>query len=221
MRTAKADLPTIVIFHGNAGHLGHRGFKARVFLDRGYGVLLAAYRGYGGNPGRPGEQGLYADGAAALDYLRDTAGLPPGKIVLYGESLGTGVAVELAARGDLDFAAVILEAPYTSMADLGAHHYPYLPARLLMRDRFDSASKFGRVTAPVLMFCGSRDRVVPPDFGARLYAVAPQGKRLELLEDAGHNDLWEHGAARLVLDFLARLIGDSKQLSHQNINKNN
>ncbi len=202
---AKGALPTIVLFHGNAGHLGHRGFKARVFLDHGYGVLLAAYRGYGGNPGRPNEHGLYADGAAALAYLRDVAHVPLERIVLYGESLGTGVAVELAAGQK--FAAVILEAPFTSMTDLGAHHYPYLPVRWLMWDRFDSAGKIERVTGPVLMFRGGRDQVVPSKFGARLHAVAPEGKTLELLEDAGHNDLWENGAAHLVLSFLNNQMG--------------
>lgn len=122
-----AAKPTIMLFHGNAGSLGGRAFKARVFLDQGYGVMLVEYRGYSGNPGSPTEQGLYADGRAALAYLY-AQGHGLKNIVLYGESLGTGVVTALAAeiaRDGQGVAAVLLEAPYTSTVDAGAAHYPF------------------------------------------------------------------------------------------------
>lgn len=193
--------PVLVYFHGNAGHIGDRGYKVRPYLDAGLGVLLVGYRGYGGNPGRPTERGLFADGRAALAFLANS-GIEAGRTVLYGESLGSGIAVMLAA--ELPVGALVLEAPFTSAADVGARAYPFLPIRLLIRDRFDSLSRISAIAAPLLIVHGERDMTVPPALGRRLLAAAPEPKEGRFFAAAGHNDLHENGAASAVLDFLLR-----------------
>ncbi|MCZ6764468.1 MAG: alpha/beta hydrolase [Alphaproteobacteria bacterium] len=200
---ARDSAPTLVYLHGNAGNIGHRGGKVRPYLDAGFGVLLVSWRGYGGNPGRPTEQGLYEDARAAVAYL-SAAGVATTQIVLYGESLGSGPAVHIAAEGD--FGAVVLEAPFTSAGDLAQRHYWYLPARALLRDRYDSQSKIARIGAPLLILHGERDQVVPARFGRTLLAAARRPKDGAFFAAAGHNDLYEHGAAQSVIDFLGRVF---------------
>lgn len=207
-RPAAPGRPTIVYFHGNAGHRGDRVGKTRPYLDAGYGVLLAGYRGYGGNPGQPTEDGLYADGRAALALL-EGEGIAPARWVLYGESLGTGVAVQLGAEragAGTPVGALVLEAPFTSMASAAQYHYPYVPAYWLVRDRFDSLAKIADVGAPLLIFHGGRDRTVPERLGRRLFAAAPEPKEALWIPEADHNDLYDFGAARAVLDFLGRRV---------------
>ncbi len=200
---AEGEKPTVVIFHGNAGHFGDRAFKARPWLAGGYGVLLFSYRGYGGNPGSPSEQGLYRDGRAALDFLAGE-NVPPERTVLYGESLGSAVAVELAAGAA--FAGVILESPFTSMLDVARVHYAlFVPAKWLVRDKFDSLAKIDRLRSPLLVLHGERDRVVPQAHGQALLAAAPSPKRGRWFAGGGHNDLYELGAAAAVSEFLGAL----------------
>jgi fermentation-respiration switch protein FrsA (DUF1100 family) len=194
--------PTVALFHGNAGHLGLRSFKARQFINAGYGVLLASYRGWGGNPGRPTEAGLYRDARAFLDRLSGL-GVAEQRLVVYGESLGTGVAVQMATERAVR--AVVLEAPYTTIPDVGAKRFPFAPVRTLMRDRFDSLSKIGGIRAPLLIVHGERDRTVPVRLGRRLFAAAVEPKRAVWLPQAGHNDVFDHGAGRAVLEFLGEV----------------
>lgn len=194
-------LPSLVYFHGNAGHIGMRGFKVRAFLNAGLGVLLTTWRGYSGNPGTPSEAGLYADGRAARAFLR-ARGCDDGHQILYGESLGTGVAVHLAAEAAP--AALVLEAPFTSVADVAAERFPFLPVRPLIVDRFDSARKLRAVTAPLLIVHGEGDEVVPVRHGRRLHARAREPKEAAFLPGAGHADLHDFGLAAIALDFLAR-----------------
>lgn len=201
---AREDAPVLVLFHGNAGHLGYRVGKVRDFMEAGWGVLLPAYRGYSGNPGRPTETGLYADGRAALDWLAGR-GVASERLVVYGESLGSGVAVKMASERRVG--ALALEAPFTSLAALAAHHYPIFPARRLVRDRYDSGARIGEVRAPVLVIHGERDTIVPADFGRALLDAANEPKKGVFLPDAGHNDLPLHGIARYVLDFVASHMG--------------
>lgn len=194
---------TIVLFHGNAGTIAHRAHKARTLTEAGYGVLLAGYRGYGGNPGSPSEAGLVADGSVALDWLAGR-GVPDSRIVLYGESLGTGVAAALAADRP-GLAALVLEAPFTRLPALAP---PYLLpglADLLMVDRFDTLSRMGLIQAPLLVVHGERDTLVPPAMGRALLDAASGVKEGRFLPEAGHNDVWERGGAGVVLEFLARL----------------
>ncbi len=128
--------PVVAYFHGNGGNIGYRAERLRRFAREGYGVLLAEYRGYGGNPGAPTETGLFADGEAALDFLAGRA-IGPSQIVLWGESLGSGVAVYLAAMREIG--ALILEAPFTSVAAVAQRRYPFIPAAWLLHDRFELA----------------------------------------------------------------------------------
>lgn len=195
--------PTILLFHGNAGNLAYRADKARVFLDRGYGVLLAAYRGYGGSGGDPSEAGLLADGRAALDFLRQ-AGVAPETIVLYGESLGSGVAVAMA--GEYEVAALLLEAPYSSIADVAASHYGYLPVRWLIKDRFDSLARIGAVRVPLLVVHGERDEIIPNALGQKLFEAANEPKTLRIIPGAQHNNLFTAGGKDALLEFLEELF---------------
>lgn len=197
------DLPTLVYFHGNAGHLGCRGLKLRPYLDAGLGVLLPAYRGFSGNPGRPTEAGLYRDAEAALAFL-EGLGVPHHRLVLYGESLGSAVAVEMALEHEA--LALVLEAPIASLAEIGRYRFPLFPVGAIVLDRFDSKAKIAHVAVPVLIVHGGRDRVVPERFGRALFAQAREPKEARFITAAGHNDLYEHGMAEIVLDFLSRRL---------------
>ena len=201
-RAARGGLPTIVYFHGNSGHHGQRALAVKPYLDAGYGVLLAGYRGYGGNPGRPDEQGLYADGRAALAGLTGI-GVPLDRVVLFGESLGTGVAVQMAVENQV--AGLILQSPFTSTIDVGQDKVPWLPVGWLMTHSFDSLSKIDRISAPLLLIHGEADRVVPVRFGRELYEAAPEPKTAHFIPGAGHNDLYRFGISDVVLEFLASL----------------
>jgi fermentation-respiration switch protein FrsA (DUF1100 family) len=206
-------LPTVILFGGNAGNIGDRGFKARPMLDAGYGVLLVGYRGYGGNPGSPSEEGLYMDGRAALAFVSGN-GIDAKRTVLYGESLGSGVAVHLAREAAVagsPVAGLVLEAPYTSIADVAGSHYPFVPAAFLVKDRFDSVDKIAHVDAPIVVIHGERDRVVPTRFGRRLYETAVEPKESHWISAANHNDLYEFGLFEIVLEFLSRFDGGRKK----------
>lgn len=196
--------PVIAYFHGNGGYIGHRGERIQRFVREGYGVLMVEYRGYGGNPGSPSEAGLYDDARAALDFL-EREGIPSRRLALYGESLGTGVAVRMAAEREV--AALVLESPYTSIAAVAQHHYPYAPAALLMLDRFDALSQIGVVHAPLLILQGGRDGVVPARFGDALFDAAPEPKERWFAPDGGHEDLARYGALDVVAAFIARHVG--------------
>lgn len=204
--------PVIVFFHGNAGHLGYRAGKARMFMDAGYGVLLVSWRYNAGAGGDASEEGLIADGRAALDYLAHR-GIAPGRVVVYGESLGGGVAVALAAEEEL--AGVVLEAPFSSLAEVAQHHFWYLPARWLVVDEFDSIDRISHVSEPLLVVHGDDDRVIPRRFAESLYSAAPGPKEAQFLPGAGHNDLYAHGAGEIVVGFIDRRIDGSRLTERQ------
>jgi hypothetical protein len=200
----KSDRFTVVFFQGNAGHLGYRNYKVRPWLDTGYGVMMVGYRGFG-NPGSPSEQGLYKDARAAVDSLHKM-GLSDKSLVFYGESMGTGVATQMAT--EFQPAALILESPYTSIPDVGEDRYPMVPVRLLLRDTFNSLSKIKNVHAPLLLLHGQLDQVVPVKFGKQLFDAANEPKQSEFVADAGHNDVYNLRVQQLVLDYLAKLPTD-------------
>lgn len=177
---------TVLVFNGNAGNREDRLPLAAAFHRYGLQVLLVDYRGYGGNPGRPTEAGLAADSRAALIYLTSRPDVDASRIVYFGESLGTAVAVRLAVEHPP--AALILRSPFTSMADVGQHHYPFLPVRLLLRDRFAAIDRIRRIRVPLLVIAGGRDRIVPIEHSRRLYDAAGGPKTLLVLPDADHND---------------------------------
>ncbi len=201
-RPSSDGLPTLVMFHGNGGQHGDRARSMLSYMERGYGVLLASYRGYGENPGSPTEEGLYADARAALDWLA-SEGVGSGTVVLYGESLGSGVAVQMAAERSV--AAIVLEAPFTSAVDVGQAAYRWLPVGLLMKDRFDNLSKIDEVSAPLLLMHGEADRVVATRFGRELFEAANGPKSARFIPGGGHNDLDRFGISETVLEFLATL----------------
>lgn len=193
--------PSLIYFHGNAGHIGMRGFKVRAYLNAGLGVLLTTYRGYSGNPGTPTEDGLYADGRAARAFL-GARGCGDTRQILYGESLGTGVAVHLAREATPS--ALVLEAPFSSIADIAGGRFPLLPVGLLIADRFDSAAKIGKVGAPVLIVHGEHDRTIPVRLARKLFRRAREPKEGVFIPGADHADLPDFGLPAIVLEFLAR-----------------
>jgi uncharacterized protein len=195
------DAPVMVYLHGNAGHIGHRAGKVLPYLEAGWGLLLVEYRGYGGNPGQPTEAGLYADARAALDFVQ-AAGVPADRIVLYGESLGAAVAVQVASERTVG--ALVLEAPFAALGSLAQHHYPYVPARWLVRDRFDTLSKIAGVGTPLLILHGERDAVTPVRFGRLVFEAAADPKHSRFFPEGGHVDLNDYGAAQIVMDFVER-----------------
>jgi len=196
-----ANKPVIAFFHGNAGTLGYRHFKIRPLLDQGYGVLLLAYRGYSGNPGTPTEEGLYADARGVLKFLEEK-GVPEKHRVFYGESLGTGIAVYLASMGH--GGAIILESPYTSIADVAAARFPIFPVRALVKDQFDSLSRIHRIRIPLFVVHGERDNVVKATFGKTLFAEANEPKEASFIKAAGHIDLYRHGAGERIVKFIEK-----------------
>jgi pimeloyl-ACP methyl ester carboxylesterase len=191
--------PVIVYFHGNGGSLRYRVDRFRKLIDAGIGIVALEYRGYGGSAGSPSEQGFIADGTAAYRFA--AAHYPVQQLVLWGESLGSGVAVAIAAEQPVG--RVILEAPFTSAAAVGAQHYWYLPVRLLMKDQFRSDSRIGKVTAPLMIMHGVQDRTVPYAMGERLFELANKPKHLVRFLDGGHDDLDANGALDAVARFLA------------------
>jgi fermentation-respiration switch protein FrsA (DUF1100 family) len=201
---ARPGRPVIAYFHGNGGHIGYRVERVLRFAREGYGVLMPEYRGYGGNPGAPDEAGFYADGQASLAFLEREA-VAPNRLVLYGESLGSGVAVQLAAQHEV--AALILEAPLTSVAQVAQHHFPYVPAARMVTDRFDSLSRIGKVTAPILILHGDHDRVVPVRYGRALFDAAPEPKEGWFAPEAGHEDLARYGGLDTAVAFIERRLG--------------
>lgn len=195
--------PVVVYFHGNAGHIGYRADRVERFAREGYGALMLEYRGYGGNPGEPSEAGLFADAATALRFV-EAQGVPERRIVLYGESLGTGVAVQAATTREVG--AVVLESPYTSIAAAAQFHYPFIPAAWLVADRYDSLSRIGQVRAPILMLHGGRDGVIPLSLGEALFAAAPEPKENWIAPQAGHADLGWFGALDIAVAFIERHV---------------
>jgi uncharacterized protein len=208
-RAAEEGRPTIAYLHGNGGHVGYRGDRIQPLLDAGLGLLMVEYRGYGGNPGQPTEQGLQEDARAAMAFLQ-AHGVSVGRTVLYGESLGGAIAVAIAAEqaaAGRPLAAVVLEAPVSSVTDVAAHHYPWVPVRLLLKDRFEAAARVGSIAAPLLVVHGEADRVVPVRFGRALFAAAVEPKQAVWLDGAGHEDLVQFGLQQIVLDFIRRQQG--------------
>ncbi|MFZ3359642.1 MAG: alpha/beta hydrolase [Xanthobacteraceae bacterium] len=191
--------PVILYFHGNGGALKYRVARFRRLIDAGIGLVGLEYRGYGGSGGSPSEQGLIRDAKAA--YAFAAARYPVKQIVVWGESLGSGVAVALAAEKPVG--RVILEAPFTSALAVGERRYWYLPVRLLMKDQFRSDLRIGKVTAPLLILHGMRDRTVPFAMGERLFELANKPKHIVRFLDGGHEDLDNNGALDAVARFLA------------------
>lgn len=198
------DRPVILFLHGNAGAIADRADRFAFYQARGYGVAFLSWRGYGGSTGSPSETGLLIDAKAAYDHLR-SLGIPDQRIVLIGESLGTGPAVITAAQNPVG--ALILEAPYSAAVDLARSTYPWLPVGLLMKDQFRSRDHIARVRAPLLILHGAKDRVIPPGFGRRLFDAARDPKTFLSLGPVGHEAIYSPATWALEADFIDRTVG--------------
>lgn len=181
------DKPTIVYFHGNAGHLGDRSEKLAHFQKEGWGIMAVSYRGYGTSEGVPSEAGLFEDARTSLQFILKSRNIPVEKTILYGESLGSGIAVQMATEFQ-GLKAVVLEAPYTSVADRAAELYPYIPARKLLKDHFNSLQKIRNVKAPLMIIHGVEDITIPVHHGQAIFGYANEPKKAHFLPGIGHTD---------------------------------
>ncbi len=195
----RGDRPVVLYFHGNGGALRYRVERFRKLLREGIGLVALEYRGFGGNSGTPTEAGLMADAESA--YAFAASRYPEKQIIVWGESLGTGLAVAIAAEKPVG--RVILEAPFTSAAAVAAERYWYMPVRLLMKDQYRSDERIGKVTAPVLILHGARDHVVPFAMGERMFEMTTAHKNIVRFVDGDHEDLDAQGALHAVGRFLA------------------
>jgi fermentation-respiration switch protein FrsA (DUF1100 family) len=188
---AKPGQPTLLYFHGNAGSLETRTERIRKYAARGVGIFMMTYRGFGGSTGHPSEAANVADAMLAYDRLV-AKGVAARDIIVYGESLGTSVAVQVAAVKPV--AGIVLDAPYTSMVDLAALHHPFIPGRWFMTDRYETYRHIASVTAPLLIIHGEADDIVPVEMGRKIYALAPGEKTLKTFRGAGHADHYLFGS---------------------------
>jgi fermentation-respiration switch protein FrsA (DUF1100 family) len=180
----------LLFFHGNAGNIGDRLDRARILNERlGLDVFLVDYRGYGRSEGGPFEEGLYRDARSV--YAQALSRFHANQIVLFGESLGSAVAIQLAT--EQPSAGVVLETPFLSIPAMARKHYPFVP-RFLIRSRYDNAEKISSVAAPKLFLVAERDEVAPPEQGRRLFELAPEPKTLFVIPGSGHNDTYVTGA---------------------------
>jgi fermentation-respiration switch protein FrsA (DUF1100 family) len=197
------DGRAVLVFNGNAGNRSHRVPLAEALRERGWAVLLYDYRGYGGNPGSPSEQGLAEDASAAVSWLADRHDVDADRIAYFGESLGAGVAAGLAAERPP--AALVLRSPFTSLADVGRVHYPFLPVGALLRDRFPVVDHVRSYDGPVLVIWGEADSIVPPDQSLAVVEAAHRSRHL-VIAGANHNDaalLYGEELVEAVVSFLA------------------
>jgi fermentation-respiration switch protein FrsA (DUF1100 family) len=206
-RAAAPGFPTVVYYHGNAGHIGDRAAIFAALAKQGFGVMAGNYRGYGKSGGRPNEQGLYQDARAAIAFATQR-GIPRQRIMLYGESLGTGVATQMAT--EFEVGALILQAPYISVETRAAEIYRFVPVRLLIKDKFATLSKIARVKAPILLFHGEQDVTIPAAHGRSVLQAATSPKEAVFFPNGKHNDFDSQVIAAHVLDFAKKhnLIGE-------------
>lgn len=194
---------TVVVFNGNAGNRSHRAPLAAALSHAGYAVLLVDYRGYGGNPGSPSEDGLALDARAALHYVSSRPDFDPDRLVYFGESLGGAVALGLAQHREP--AALVLRSPFTSLPDIASVHYPYLPTSLLLWDRYPSQQMIRGMGSPLLVIAGSSDTIVPVEQSTELYQAAPGSKHLVIIDGADHNDYPLFAGAEMIGELVAFL----------------
>ena len=210
--------PVVLYFGGNAGNRSYRVFEVEVLTEAGADVLIFDFRGYGDSPGEPTEEGLARDARAVWRFATETKQIEPRRIVLYGESLGGGVAVRLANEQSLKKTppgGLLLRSTFSSLTDMAASHFPFISVRILLIDRFSSDQRIRDVTCPLLQFHGRRDTIVPLRLGKKLFAAAPDksasgiAKRFLELPNADHNDVIETSRREVlqaVNEFLSAVI---------------
>ena len=196
------DYKTILYLHGNAGKLENRIHKLNHFKDINVNFLIIAWRGFSGNNGSPSEKGLYEDGKSAISWLIDK-GVKEENIVIYGESLGTGVATHLSQNKN--FAGIILETPFTSMVDAAKNFYPYIPVGLLLKDKFDNKNKIKNINVPVLIMHGEADQIVPYAMGKKMYEIANEPKFSYFTKHDNHMMEFDENLLKALNSFLKSL----------------
>lgn len=200
---AKAGKPTLLFFHGNGGNVAGRQDKFHQLMAEGYGVFMLGYRGYGGSEGKPSEAAFVKDAGLAYDFALNKLGLQADNIVIYGESIGTSVATQLAAR--VKARALVLEAPMSSVTAVAQERYPYVRVRPFLRDRFESDKHIAFIQMPLLVVHGGDDRVIPLKFGQALFDAAVEPKEMQVIKGGGHNDLYDFDIVKRVDGFLQSL----------------
>ncbi|MGB7418133.1 MAG: alpha/beta hydrolase [Erythrobacter sp.] len=199
-RAPDPDRATVLWFHGNAGSLAGAARETRVLAEAGYGIMLAPYRGYAAEEGHPSEAGFARDGRAALAFIRK-AGVAPQQLIVAGNSIGTGTAVAMASEAQP--AALILVSPLTSLADVAGGALPFVPARSLLRDRYDNAARIAALDLPILVLHGTADRVVPVSHGRTLSGLNDRAD-FTAFEGAGHDLSFHEETQRVQRDWLAK-----------------
>ena len=196
------EFKTLLFFHGNAGSLENRIHKLNRFGEMKINFLIIAWRGFSGNKGKPSEKGLYEDGQSAIQWLLEK-GLNEKDIIIYGESLGTGIATHLSQNKD--FAGVILETPFTSMVDAAKTFYPYIPVNLLLKDKFKNEDKVKNINSPILIMHGEVDQIVPFAMGKRIFEVANEPKFSYFTKHDNHMMEYDENLLKALNSFLKSL----------------
>ncbi len=192
-------LPLLIYFHGNSFNIGDRAYRIKKYINKNWSVLLVSWRGFGGNDGKPTEANLYKDGEAALKWISKNTNFSKDQIVVYGESLGSGVAVELAVK--YKFLSVVLEAPFTSIPDIAKKRYKIYPTKYLVKDKFDNLSKINKLKSPLLIISGKKDEIVPHQHSLKLLKNANVKKKGVFIDEAIHNNLYEFNIEKDVIAF--------------------
>ena len=195
--------PILVYFHGNSFDIGERAYRIKRYNDAGLSTLIVGWRGFSGNQGNPSETNLYLDGNATIDWILENTKFKIKDIINYGESLGTGVAVQLNLK--YNFLCTVLEAPFTSIADVARYRYKIYPTKYLVKDKFDNLSKIDKIKSPLLIVSGKNDEVVPHIHSKLLFEKAINQKKSLFVDEAMHNNLYDFGIEKTVIKFILKL----------------
>ena len=191
--------PLLIYFHGNSFDIGERALRIKRYISNGWGVLLLAWRGYSGNLGKPTEKNLYIDGESAIKWIKENSNHDLEDMILYGESLGCAVAVELGTH--YKFKSIILEAPFTSVSDIAKKRYFIYPVSKLILDKFDNYSKIDKILSPILIISGKKDEVIPHSHSEKLFLKAKNPKKNLFIDEAMHNNLYDFNIDKEVISF--------------------
>ena len=195
--------PILVYFHGNSFDIGERAYRIKRYNDAGFSTLLVSWRGFSGNKGNPTENNLYLDGNASIDWILKNTQFKVQDIINYGESLGSGVAVELNLK--YNFLCTVLEAPFTSIADVATKRYKIYPSKYLVKDKFDNLSKIDQIKSPLLIISGLKDEIVPHSHSKLLFEKANNRKKSLFIDEAMHNNLYDFGIEKTVISFTLKI----------------
>jgi len=195
----KFNKPILIYLHGNSFDIGERANRIQRYIDEGWGVLLFAWRGYSGNKGNPTEKNLYEDAESALRWVDNNTELKKSNLIIYGESLGTGVAVELGTR--YLFKSIILESPFTSISDIAQKKYKIFPVKFFVLDKFNNYKKISKVSSPLLIINGMKDEVIPHSHSVKLFLKANNPKDCLFIDEAMHNNLYDFNIDKKVINF--------------------